>query len=231
LGQLTEGDYLNVNDFSEKGHMVGESWSGAWFWSPETGMIGIPTTGGSYNVAGALNDFDQVVGWSWAAGDGVSEAFVWSPASGTSALPSPAAIQGSAGDINNHGRIVGYVMPVDADAFGWYTIPALWTIPDPNPPEDVISLLIERVKSLRDGGGISRPDAVLMLQALESALRFRDGDKAGQAGNALDRFAAHVRQVMKRDGLDAAVGNELVDLAQQATRQLGEEPKDAAAKG
>lgn len=225
LGQLTEGDYLNVNDFSGKGHLVGESWSGAWFWSPETGMVGIPTTGGSYNVAGALNDFDQVVGWSWAAGDRVSEAFVWSPASGTSALPSPAAIQSAAGDINNHGRIVGYTMPVDADAYGWYTIPVLWTIPDPTPQEDIISLLIARVKSLRNGKVISKSSAVLMLQALKSALRFRDGEKAKQACDALERFATHARQLVKRNALDAALGNELIGLAQQAIRQMGEEPK------
>ncbi|MDF1553801.1 MAG: hypothetical protein P1P84_12095, partial [Deferrisomatales bacterium] len=227
LGQLTEGDYLSVNDFSEKGHMVGESWSGAWFWSPETGMVGIPTTGGRYNVAAALNDFDQVVGWSWAAGDRVSEAFVWSPASGTTALPSPEAIQGSARDINNHGRIVGYTMPVDTAAYGWYTIPALWTIPDPNPQEDIISFLIARVKALRDDELILNPDAVLMLQALESALRFRDAGKAKQAGDALDRFATHVRQLMKRGALDTALGNEFIGLAHEAIRQMGETPKNS----
>jgi probable HAF family extracellular repeat protein len=62
-GRLAEGQYLQVNDFSEKGHMVGDSWGGAWFWSPETGMVSVPTLGGSYNAAWALNDFDQVVGW------------------------------------------------------------------------------------------------------------------------------------------------------------------------
>lgn len=231
LGQLTEGDYVDVRDFSETGHMVGASWSGAWFWSPETGMVGIPTTGGSYNVAAALNDFDQVVGWSRAAGDRVSEAFVWSPASGTAALPSPEAIQGAAGDINNHGRIVGYTMPVDTATYGWYTIPVLWTIPDPAPQGDIISRLIARVQSLRDGGVIARSEAVLLLQALESALPFRDGGKAAQAGAALDRFSTHVRQLMQRNALDAAVGNELIDLAQQAIRQLGEEPKGVAVKG
>jgi probable HAF family extracellular repeat protein len=220
LGQLTEGDYLNVNDFSEKGHMVGESWSGAWFWSPETGMVGIPTTGGSYNVAGALNDFDQVVGWSWAAGDRVSEAFVWSPASGVSALPSPDSTQGGAGDINNHGRIVGYIMPVDAESYGWYTIPALWAIPDPSPQGDPIALLITKVKALRDGGAISKSESVLMLQALESALRFRDGGKVKQACEALDRCITHVRQLTKRNALEAAAANELADLAQKAVTHM-----------
>ena len=220
LGQLTEGEYLSVNDFSEKGHMTGESWSGAWFWSPETGMVRIPTTGGSYNVAYALNDVDQVVGWSWVSGDSVSEAFVWSPASGTSPLPSPPSIQSAALDINNHGRIVGYSMPNDAESYGWYTIPALWTIPDPSPQDDIIALLITKVKALHDGGAISKSESVLMLQALEAALRFRDDSKAKQACGALDRFVTHVMQLAKRNALEAATADELTGLAQKAIAQM-----------
>jgi len=184
-------------------------------------MVAIPTTGGDYNVAYALNDLDQVVGWSWVADNSVSEAFVWSPASGTSPLPSPPSIQSTALDINNHGRIVGYVMPDDTESYGWYTIPALWTIPDPSPAGDAIALLIAKVKALRDGGAIRTSESVLLLQALESALRFRDDGKAAQACASLDRFVNHVLQLAKRNALAAAAADELAGLARQASAQLG----------
>jgi hypothetical protein len=113
-------------------------------------------------------------------------------------------------------------MPVDADSYGWYTIPVLWTIPDPAPQEDIIALLITKVNALRDAEVISKSGAVPLLQALEAALRFRGDGKKKQACEALDRFITHVRQLVK----EPAVADELISLAQQAILQMGGTPKD-----
>ena len=56
----------------------------------------------------------------------------------------------------------------------------------------------------------------MLVQALESALAFRDGGKAHQGCQALERFVAHVRQIVKRGGLGAAAGQAWIDLAGDA---------------
>ncbi len=232
-GQLVEGDFVDVTGFNDRGHMAGISYQGgAWFWSPETGTIPLGNLGGSFNstIPHAMNNHDQVVGWSWAAnpvsGRQERRAFLWSPSTGMQDLGTNGGQASEAYDISDRGRIAGMVATID-DSTGYMTqVPVIWTIPDLGSAfpddEDQIARLIREVTELRAAGGLTHAGATELLQALEKALAFRDGENAHQASQALERFTAHVRQLVKRGSLDAATGDGWIVLAGEAIRLLGE---------
>src|SRR6185503_19558964 len=91
---------IAINDL---GHITGEagryreisSLRQPFLWTPQSGYTfipGLPGNGG-YAFATALNNSDQVVGYS--NGAGAPNAFLWSPSTGTRELPVP--IGGAAG--------------------------------------------------------------------------------------------------------------------------------------
>lgn len=231
-GQLVEGDFVDLTGFNDRGHMVGYSYrGGAWFWSPESGLVPIPTLGGGYySVPQDINNHDQVVGWSWAvnpaSGQRERHAFLWSPTTGMQDLGTDGGQMSDALDISDRGRIAGSVGVLEE---GWYLreVPVIWTIPDLGPvdldDEDPIARLIREVTELRDAGGLSHAAATELLQALETAVAFRDGDKGRQGSQAIDRFVAHVGQLAKRGALGDAAAEDWTSLAQDAIALMGGE--------
>jgi probable HAF family extracellular repeat protein len=117
-----------VNDV---GHVAGVSSSlfdiyasEAFFWSPESGMIGLgDLPGGAYWSWGrGINDLGQVVGTSRQALG--QEAFIWNAQDGMRGLGDLPGeeFNSSAYDINNHGQVVGWSVSQEVpfgEAFIW----------------------------------------------------------------------------------------------------------------
>jgi len=81
------------------GHVAGQS-GGAFFWTPEEGLIDLPA--GASGYATDVNDLDIVVGTSYASG--FSRPFRWTAQEGLTHL---GTLQGRATAINNRGQVVG----------------------------------------------------------------------------------------------------------------------------
>jgi len=97
-----------VHDVNDAGIIVGELdgraymvWNGGW---AELG-----TLGGTYEVAYAINNGNQVVGESWTSG-GPSTAFLWDSTKGMQDLGTMGGYSAWAADINDAGQVVGCVV-------------------------------------------------------------------------------------------------------------------------
>jgi hypothetical protein len=51
--------------------------SGAFSWTAEEGRVDLPTLGGTWNAAQAVNDANQIAGESWTSGNAERHAVVW----------------------------------------------------------------------------------------------------------------------------------------------------------
>jgi len=128
LGWPGNSEGYGIND---AGHVAGTSarddHKEGFFWSPETGMIGVGDLpgGGEFSVGYALNDCDRVVGYSGAdAGEGsTQEAFLWDAESGIRGLGDlPGGYFNSvAYDVNDLTQVVGWSESYNGvEAFLWY---------------------------------------------------------------------------------------------------------------
>jgi probable HAF family extracellular repeat protein len=97
-------------DVNNKGQIVGEIDSTAYFYDLDSGLIRIGTLGGLTSVAYAVNDSGQVVGQADTAG-GASHAFLFQKVIGQNGmhdLDTMNSINSGALSINNSGTAVGY---------------------------------------------------------------------------------------------------------------------------
>ena len=101
--------------------LVANGFPHACVWSPDGTVQDVGTLGGSESFGSAVNDQQQVVGYSFLAGDKQRVAFIWTAADGLTVVPSIGSGDSFAADINNSGQVVG----------GWCCNPGyrafLWT--------------------------------------------------------------------------------------------------------
>lgn len=98
----------SIADINDDGNLVGLHGRQGFFWSETTGLVRIGTLGGSFSTATALNNHDEVTGYSWTAG-GETHAFVWSLDDGMRDLGTlPGGGSSQAEDINDRGVVAGW---------------------------------------------------------------------------------------------------------------------------
>ena len=99
---------VDVNDAGQVvGSQVTNDGSLAVVWTPAGGLHDLGSLGGTISAATAINDFGQVVGWSYLAGNVVRHAFLWTPATGMQDLGTLGGSLSIANAISNAGRVVG----------------------------------------------------------------------------------------------------------------------------
>ncbi len=120
LGVLGTGTFSGATDLNAATTVVGYSaydFGGdihAFRWTSGTGMSDLGTLAGAafgsfQSSAQAINDNEEIVGWSDAPHGGIqlNRAFFWSPASGMVELPSDTNYEARAYDISNAGVVIG----------------------------------------------------------------------------------------------------------------------------
>lgn len=97
------------NDLNDAGHVVGQAYIGeqehAFFWANGV-LTDLGAMGGEYSSAEAVNNLDQVVGWSYTSPGGMI-AFRWSPTTGMEQLGTVGGTWSTARAINDAGQVVG----------------------------------------------------------------------------------------------------------------------------
>ena len=115
-GASTASMASGINDF---GRVVGDSGTdqggdNAFLWSTTTGMQDLGTLGGGASLALAINNFNQVVGGSFAL-DGF-HAFLWSKRAGMVDLGTLGGCEGQAAGINDLGQVIGGSISAGCDS-------------------------------------------------------------------------------------------------------------------
>jgi probable HAF family extracellular repeat protein len=123
LGSLGTGAVQVAQAVNSRGHVVGTSANNqgrmrAFYWTSQTGMTDIGTTGGLEARALDLNDDDVVVGWSRDPA-GYQETFTWSPGGGLRDLGRFGGLVSAGMGINNSGTVAGYYAPTDTSVRGF----------------------------------------------------------------------------------------------------------------
>jgi hypothetical protein len=95
---------------NELGHVIGWGYADTqgWFWSPEDGAVGLgflEPGPNAYTMPAAINDFDEVVGYS-RYDSGIYRAFIWRPDVGIALLDPNFFAAVAAIDINNSGWVL-----------------------------------------------------------------------------------------------------------------------------
>jgi probable HAF family extracellular repeat protein len=121
FGRIELGFAGHATDINNRGEVVGQRYTGlgtrAFLWTRGAGVMDLPTLGGPYNIAEAINDRGTVVGesedtlrnfipYKWTRDGGLvvlEDSF--------SNVPSLLYYRAMLGDINNVGRIVGLSIP------------------------------------------------------------------------------------------------------------------------
>jgi uncharacterized membrane protein len=126
---LIDQDGYAAWGMNELGHVVGTSLSGAWRWTPETGLQMLPGTGcmqGACGIAHDINDAGAVVGQHRVPFD--FRPFFWSAATGLILI---APTNGEARAINAHGQVTGTIGGGTNRAFRWSQAEGLMLIERP----------------------------------------------------------------------------------------------------
>jgi probable HAF family extracellular repeat protein len=130
LGGVNDFNGSAANGINNLGHVVGEAcceWNEngsvtyAVRWQ-NGGMVSLGTLGGDSSTAYAINDHDQIVGWSQVEGDDAGHAFLWQD--GRMSDLGADYYQSRARAINNAGQVVGFIDWPDNFPFLWLPEPA-----------------------------------------------------------------------------------------------------------
>lgn len=116
--------HVFAHGINDRGQIVGTIYKGgirAFVWSAATGVVVLPTLGGTYAEASGINNHGVVTGWSETA-DRKYHAFVWTPTGGIKDIGTLGGAFSQARAIGDDGSVVGWSDKGDTTgmhAFAW----------------------------------------------------------------------------------------------------------------